>query len=174
MVTKEILKNAKTTKGESLYDLSLESSVMIVFLRHLGCVFCQEAIIDLRGLMKKGALSDVKLVFVHMAEASIAEEYFEELDITAENHISDQECHLYENFGLVKATTRELFSFQVMLRTAENAVLKGNLPGRKRIGDGFQMPGVFILEQGKIKESYIHKRISDRPDYGKMLECCAI
>jgi len=163
------LKETLTVKGRSLFDLSNEKEVLVVFLRHLGCVFCQEAIQDLRRYIKDGRILSDEIVFVHMASGDVAMEYFDDFKLEVTHHVSDPECSLYESFGLVKATTRELFSFQVMLRTAENMVTKGNFPARKRIGDGFQMPGVFVLENGKIKSSYIHKRISDKPDYLSMM-----
>lgn len=172
MVSREILKGAVTNTGENLYDISHEYPVLLIFLRHLGCIFCQEALKDLRDVGARMDLSKIRVVFVHMAENEVAEEYFEELGLKVDYHISDPECQLYERFGLVKATTRELFSFQVMLKSAESAVVRGNWPRANRIGDGFQMPGVFIINSGVIIDSYIHKRISDRPDYSKMIDCC--
>ena len=41
-----------------------------------------------------------------------------------------------------------------------------------QIGDSFQMPGIFVLKEGKIVHSYIHKTISDKPDYDTMIEAC--
>ena len=171
MVTTQILKSAVTNTGKDLHDLSHEHPVLVIFLRHLGCIFCQEALKDLRDVGARMDLSKVRVVFVHMADNATAEEYFEELDLKVDYHISDPDCEIYEKFGLVKATTRELFSFQVMLRSAESAVMRGNWPRANRIGDGFQMPGVFIIHKGIIIESYVHKRISDRPDYSRMIKC---
>tara|TARA_Y100000385_G_C13102166_1_gene645240 strand:+ start:564 stop:1091 length:528 start_codon:yes stop_codon:yes gene_type:complete len=174
MVTPEILKCAVTNTEENLYGLSNQSPVLLIFLRHLGCIFCQEALKDLSNLKSKMDLSHVKIVFVHMAELNVAEEYFDELELDVDYHISDPDCNLYEKFGLVKATTRELFSFQVMLKSSESALVRGNWPKAKRIGDGFQMPGVFTINSGEIVDSYIHKRISDRPNYSKMIDCCGV
>ena len=35
------------------------------------------------------------------------------------------------------------------------------------LGDGFQMPGVFSLKNGKIYAAFRHKYSSDKPDYEK-------
>jgi hypothetical protein len=40
------------------------------------------------------------------------------------------------------------------------------------MGDGFQMPGVFVITDGAIRESFIHKIVSDQPDYEDLLQCC--
>ena len=172
MVTKDILKGAVTNTDDNLFDLSEQAPVLLIFLRHLGCIFCQEALKDLRDMSSEQDLSHIKIVFVHMAEFDVAEDYFKDLKLSVDYHISDPECNLYEKFGLIKATTRELFSFQVMLKSVESSVMRGNWPKANRIGDGFQMPGVFIINSGIIVDSYIHKRISDRPNYTKMIECC--
>ena len=35
--------------------------------------------------------------------------------------------------------------------------------------DGHQMPGVFLLRDGKIVRSFRHRNISDQPDYLKLI-----
>ena len=48
------------------------------------------------------------------------------------------------------------------------------LPDVKRIGDGLQMPGIFLLKDGNIVESFIHNSVGDKPDYDNFLEVCHI
>jgi hypothetical protein len=43
-------------------------------------------------------------------------------------------------------------------------VLAGHRIGRV-VGDGMQMPGVFLVYRGQIIRSFRHKTIADRPDY---------
>jgi hypothetical protein len=33
------------------------------------------------------------------------------------------------------------------------------------LGDGFQMPGVFVLHRGEVRKSFVHQHPYDRPDY---------
>ena len=35
----------------------------------------------------------------------------------------------------------------------------------KLVGDGFQMPGVFLLRNGRIEKAFRHQTAADRPDY---------
>jgi hypothetical protein len=42
------------------------------------------------------------------------------------------------------------------------------------LGDGFQMPGVFVIREGEVREHFIHRLASDRPDYAKLVECCSL
>ena len=52
-------------------------------------------------------------------------------------------------------------------------VINGHGVG-SQLGDGFQMPGVFIIREGEVREEFIHKLASDRPDYEQLVKCCAI
>jgi len=79
--------------------------------------------------------------------------------------VSDPDCDFYDKFGLVKADFGQLFGLRVWLRSAELAIKDLRAIRRKQIGDGFQMPGVFLISKGEIKKQYIHTRASDRPDY---------
>jgi hypothetical protein len=39
------------------------------------------------------------------------------------------------------------------------------------VGDGFRMPGVFLVHQNKILKSYKHQSAADVPDYQKLSIC---
>jgi hypothetical protein len=82
-------------------------------------------------------------------------------------------CTFYKEFGLVKGSINQLFGLKNWAKTIDTGLIKGYLWGRE-IGDGFQMPGVFVLSNRLIINSYIHKYVSDHPDYEKMSECCNI
>jgi len=172
MIPEELLAKRITNKGENLFDLSMKQPVLLIFLRHIGCVFCQEAIKDIREQKEEIRKRGVKIVFVHMAESEEGSKYLEELNLYDIDHISDVSSNMYEEFGLIKTNTRELFSFQVLLKSAESSLVRGNWPSLSRIGDGFQMPGVFLIENGIVMDSYIHKKISDRPNYSEIVNCC--
>jgi hypothetical protein len=40
----------------------------------------------------------------------------------------------------------------------------------EELGDGFQMPGVFVVHQGEIRNSFIHRNPYDRPDYEEICQ----
>ncbi len=172
MVNKELLSNVKTNHGEVIANLSLAQPVLLVFLRHFGCVFCREALKDIavrrNDLTKKG----VKVVFVHMSSNEIAENYFEEYNLKGVDHISDESCRLYDAFGLTKGSFTQLYGLKSWIRGVEAVALNKVKIGIQQIGDGLQMPGVFLIVNNTIKESYIHKSVSDRPDYLQLVNCC--
>ena len=45
-----------------------------------------------------------------------------------------------------------------------------SLPSLRFIGDGFQMPGIFILDKGNIVDRFIHLSAADRPNYDEMIQ----
>jgi peroxiredoxin len=169
-----IIKDLITNNGESVFDLSADKSVMLIFLRHFGCIFCKEALFDIskksRDLEQKG----VKIVFVHMAEDEVAEKYFLTFGLKDVSHISDPTCALYQKFGLTKGTTSQLLGLKNWVRGFEVSVGKGIEVSIRQIGDAFQMPGVFVINYGKIKSKYIHTTAADKPDYEKLLACCEV
>jgi hypothetical protein len=60
-----------------------------------------------------------------------------------------------------------------LIRGFSAGIQNGQAPSAQ-IGDGFQMPGVFVISKGEIKERFIHRLSSDRPDYLQLASCCVI
>lgn len=170
-ISSQVLHNTVTRQGVSLHYLSMEHPVLLVFLRHFGCIFCKEALKDLSSKRDQLEKRGIKLVFVHMATNEQADEYFSQYDLTAFYSISDPDCNVYSDFGLIKGNFGQLFGLTVMIRGIQ-ANANGNAFSLKQIGDGFQMPGIFFISQGMIEDSYIHDRISDKPDYESLISCC--
>jgi peroxiredoxin len=168
---RETLQNMTTNIGKSVLEISARQPVMLIFLRHFGCTFCREALADISKKKKSIEESGFALVFVHMSDQATAELYFKKYHIPGAVHVSDPECRFYQSFGLAKGTFTQLFGLSAWIRGFESSVLKGNGIG-PIMGDGFQMPGVFVITDGAIRESFIHKIVSDRPDYEDLLQCC--
>ena len=164
-----------TNESSTIWDLSFKQPVLLVFLRHFGCTFCREALADIAK--KKSDIENMgtKVVFVHMTENKLAERYFSRYNLAGAVHISDPECQYYASFGLVKGNFTQLFGLTSWIRGFQSAVVEGNGVGARQIGDGFQMPGVFVIQEGEIKDAFIHKLSSDRPDYVHLVSsCCRI
>jgi peroxiredoxin len=162
----------KTNIGVTVYDLSKEKPVLLVFLRHFGCIFCREAMKDIASKREMIKSKGIRIVLVHMSEDEVAEEYFKNYKLSGIPHVSDPECKHYASFGLVKGSFSQLFGLKNFLRGIE-VTAKGTPLSLKQIGDGFQMPGIFMIRNGQVVDSYIHKTAADRPDYDSIISCCA-
>ncbi len=172
-VDAEILEQMVANTGQTVQEMSLVQPIMLVFLRHFGCTFCREALSDIAKRRKEIEKTGARLVFVHMTDNEIADRYFNRYKLAGAAHVSDPECHYYAAFGLVKGNFTQLFGLHFFIRGFQAGILEGHGSG-KLLGDGFQMPGIFVVQDGEIKESFIHKLVSERPDYLELAKCCAI
>ena len=171
LVDRELFNLMTTNNGRTLTQISTEKPTLLVFLRHFGCQFCREAMSELAKMRPKFAMQNIELDFVHMAENEIAEDYFKKFKLEGVQHISDQTCRYYAAFGLVKGSVTQLFGLQSWFRGFSAMAKYGNDTG-SQLGNSFQMPGAFMIFESEIRDSYVHKTASDRPDYLKLADCC--
>ena len=159
--------------GESLAQMCEKQPVMLVFLRFFGCSFCREAISDISQRRQKLESNGFRVVFVHMApEKETAEKFFKKYKLFPVDHIADPERVYYRAFGLTKGTPQHIFGLMNWIRGFQAVVLEGhgsNNPSEE-LGDGFQMPGVFVVHKGAIINQFIHKYPYDRPDYEEICQ----
>ncbi len=172
-IPQNILASMLTTNGQSVSEISEHKSVMLVFLRHFGCTFCREALEELSTKREEFQKNGTELVFVHMSDEATANKYFERYNLKGVANVSDPYCHYYKEFGLVKGNFRQLFGLNQWIRGFEAGVVRGHGIGQQ-LGDGFQMPGVFLIQAGEVKDQFIHQSASDKPNYEQLLNCCGI
>lgn len=161
--------------GENLLSLAEEKPVLLVFLRFFGCSFCREAISDIAKRRKKLEGQGFRIVFVHMApSAEVAERFFKRYKLFPIDHILDPELQFYTAFGLGRAKPTQLLGLMNWIRGFQASVLEGHgadpSMDNPELGDGFQMPGVFVLYQGEVRRSFIHRFPYDRPDYEEICQ----
>ncbi len=169
----ESIQTMPTSTGEYLGEMSKKQPIMLVFLRHFGCTFCREALSEISMKREELVSKGTEIVFVHMADNETATRYFKRYNLDGAIHISDPECTYYAAFGLVKANATQLMGLRVWMRGFNAGVVGGHGIG-KLMGDSFQMPGIFLIQDGQIRDKYIHKLSSDKPDYAKLTECCQV
>lgn len=174
----EFLGEMQLNTGETVGDLQEKHPVMLVFLRHFGCSFCREAMAEIAKKRTELEMGDKKIVFVHMGTPEIAEVFFKKYKLFPAYHVSDPATRFYHIFGLLKGTARQTFGLMNWIRGFEAAVIEGhgaaNPAEGSGLGDGFQMPGVFMIYRGVVFGKFIHKNPYDRPDYAEIANCCSI
>ncbi len=173
MLQQDAFKEMRTQEGASVAELSQQQPVLLVFLRHFGCTFCREALADIAKRRSEIEAQGTKIVFVHMSENKVAERYFQRYELDGIEHVSDPNCTYYATFGLTKGNFTQIFGLQSWIRGFQAGVINKHAAG-PQLGDGFQMPGVFVIQKGQIKDSFVHKVVSDRPDYDQLVACCAL
>jgi peroxiredoxin len=168
----EVFPQITTRQGDNLKKISDERPVLLVFLRHFGCNFCREAMADICKARPKIEANGTCIVLVHMSDEETAARYFKKYKIDDIASVSDPELHLYKAFGLARGTINQIMGFRSFLRGFKTIVIDGHGAGAV-IGDGLQMPGVFMIYKGEIRDSYIHQNTYERPDYLRLSQCCS-
>ena len=154
----DAITGATSQHGESLRALSEQSPLLVVFLRHLGCTFCREAVADIARQRETIEADGTRICFVYMPETDkngnarpeVAERFFEKYGVGDVHRIADPDQHLYKAFELRRGFLATVFGLHMV---------------GKLVGDGFQMPGVFLLRNGRIEKAFRHQTAADRPDY---------
>lgn len=104
-----------------------------------------------------------------MGEEAQAAPLFAQYGLADVPRVGDPQAQLYRAFNLQRAKLPQILGPRVWWRGFQSFVLNGH-PVGKLIGDGFQMPGVFLIQGGRILRSFIHQTSADRPDYVALAE----
>lgn len=111
--------------------------------------------------------SGVRPVLVHLGTESQARPLFERYGLGDVTRVSDPQARLYRSLGLSRGSIGQLFGLQSWTRGFRAAILRRHGVG-KLAGDGFQMPGAFVIRDGHIERAFVHRYSSDRPDYARL------
>ena len=103
------------------------------------------------------------MAFVHGATPEEAAPWFAKFGLDDVVTISDPDLAHYRAFGLGRTTAGALVDPRVWTRGAVCALsygFGGQTPAMMR-----QLPGVFVVQGGRVLSSYRHRTPADRPDY---------
>lgn len=159
---------AQSQFGISILDHSRVRPVLLVFLRHVGCTFCREALGDLSAQRREIEATGSQLVLVHMGREEAAEQILAKYKLQDIPRVADSKLALYNAFGLEHGNFGQLFGPKVWLRGFKVGLLGQHGIGSAE-GDVTQMPGVFLVFHGEILKAYRHRSAADRPDYLAMV-----
>lgn len=109
-----------------------------------------------------------QLAFVYMGTAEQGTERFAKYGLSDVSRIHDPRQTLYQAFALKRATLAQVFGWKVWQRGLE-AFANGHGLGLLA-GDGFQMPGLFLLHRGQVLREFRHESAADRPDYAALAQ----
>lgn len=153
--------------GQSLAEMSQGQKVLVVFLRHSGCTFCREALDDLANVRSQIEASGTKLALVHMSGDDDFRPFAEKYQLGDIPRFSDPQRKLYQEFELAPGSITQLLGPKVWWRGFLAALHAGHGFGSVR-QSMFQMPGTFLVEDGKIVRAFRHQTAADRPDYAEL------
>jgi peroxiredoxin len=157
------LAEATTQSGTSLAAVSRSSPVLLVLLRHSGCIFCREAIADLAAALPRIEAAGLRLVVVHQGADDDIRPLLTRSGIERIDRISDPGKQLYMALDLPRGTLGQLFGPAVWW-AGWRALLAGHGIG-PLVGDGFQMHGAFVIRGGRVVAARRCQTAAERPDY---------
>jgi peroxiredoxin len=157
------LAEATTESGTTLAAVSRQSPVLLVLLRHSGCIFCREAIADLAAALPRIEAAGLRLVVVHQGADDDIRPLFTRHGIEHVDRVSDPEKRLYHALDLPRGTFAQLFGPAVWA-AGWRALLAGHGIG-PLVGDGFQMHGAFVIRDGRVVAARRCDTAAERPDY---------
>ena len=159
----DAMKMFTSQRGASLAELSAQQPLLLVFLRHMGCTFCREALGDLAARRAELDELGVRIAVVHMGAPLAATLMLQKYGLEDLHRFSDPQCELYRAFRLERGTPAQLAGPKIWWRALP--ALWGGHGFGPIVGDGLRMPGVFVLDKGEIIASFRHASAADRPDY---------
>ena len=161
-------------------QLAADKPTLLVFLRHFGCLFCREAVKDLRVAAEAadGNGGDrrryPRVAFVHMGTPDAGARFLARYWPAAPG-ISDPDQRLYEAFHLPRGGVGQMFAPRVW-SCGMRAWKKGHRVGRP-VGDPWQMPGFFLLDppaipggDAPVRWSHVPAHAGDHPDFAALAD----
>ncbi|MDA0745690.1 MAG: SelL-related redox protein [bacterium] len=167
----EAMETVVTQNGQTLVELSENARLLVVFLRHFGCTFCRETLADVAEKRQELEAPGNRIVLVHMVtDDSEAARVLSRYGLEDLDRVSDPGRELYRAFGLKRGRLRQLFGLKVWWRGFRAGILDGHGLGFSKT-DSFQMPGVFLMDEGQVVQAFRHNSAADRPNYEDLARC---
>jgi hypothetical protein len=166
----EILAAYRAESGRTLLELTAESPVLLLFLRHFGCSFCRETLDRVSQIRGKLEAKGIRPVFVHLGTPERAKPYFDYYNLSDVERVSNPDASLYQHpvFGLGRTNPFSHFFQPAVVKAWVTGAIRSYGIGMIK-EDAEQMPGVFYLRDGKITNFYRYRTIADRPDFLAMV-----
>jgi peroxiredoxin len=161
------LQQTRMATGESLWDASFRRPLLVVFIRHLGCTFCREALADLKAQSEQIMAAGVEPVVVHMTQPEDVQPLLERYGLQHTTVISDPDRKLFRAFELPLGKWWQLFGPKVIWRAVADGVVFRHGFGWIQ-GDAAQLTGAFLVHRGEVIRAYRNRTTADRPNYADL------
>jgi peroxiredoxin len=147
-----------------------ESAAVLVFLRYLGCPFCQAQVVTLREDERRFLEAGANVVLIGHGDRQAAEE-FRKGKLLSFTFLRDPDRAAYRAYGLARGSLMQVFGPSTAL-----PFLTANLRSETRQrglkgGDLMQMPGTFVVDgDGVVRLAHRNRHVADSPRNQDILE----
>jgi hypothetical protein len=144
-----------------LRDQLAAGDTLLVFLRHFGCMFCREAIADLRAA-SESVPGFPKVLLFFQGNPTEGRAFMRRYWPSA-HAVADSQRRFYAAFGVDRGNLLQTLGPAVW-RARRRAQGKGHSQG-PRAGDIWMMPGAFLVRDGEIIWAHEYRHAADHPDF---------
>ncbi len=123
--------------------------VVLALIRHFGCIFCKEQVVELAAIVPEIHAAGAELVIVGSGSPQMAGFFAEDYRVETPV-LTDPQRHVYAALALKRPSGLALLDPRVLLRGFRATVLGGHRQERTNTerGDNAQLGGVFIVQPG--------------------------
>lgn len=150
----------------TLRDQLSEGMTLLVFLRHFGCMFCREAVSELRAAAELNP-EFPSVLFFSQASATEGRAFLRRYWPGA-RVVADPQLEFYDLFGIPRASFLQGIGPKVLAAGAR-ARQKGFSNGPKS-GDVWRMPGIFAVRDERIVWAHQPEHAADHPEFARIPE----
>ncbi|MDA1009939.1 MAG: peroxiredoxin-like family protein [Chloroflexi bacterium] len=158
-----------TPQGEAtrLGDLWTDRPVLLVLVRHYGCLFCRQQLADLRGVWSRIEVAGVQPVVIGNGTPLMAEAFAEETGLEVPLYTNPGR-EVYAALGTKRPGLRAFFHPRLYWNGLR-ATLRGFFPKAPK-GDPAQLGGVFLVRPGgEMPYAYRSDLAGDHPSSAELL-----
>lgn len=159
--------HSNNVSAVNIEELDLAPKSLVVALRHQGCTFSRENLELLNSNYEQLKEKGMSVYILHMSQDSEIRPLIEKYIKEPVELISDPEAKVYKALALGKVSLFKAFGLTEFIKGAKG-FLKGYGLGPLR-GDGFQLGGVFLIENNKVTKSFPTQRASDTYQFNKII-----
>ncbi len=153
--------------ADTLQEVVQSKKIVILhFLRHLGCIYCKNAVDQLYQLSQSDPLFP-PIIFIHQSPIEVGEAFFAQ-HFPGASHISDSSLSLYNLFSIQKLKGLNFLDPRMILKGLKLVFLKG-YSNQMGMGNMYLLSGTFLFLNGKLVWQHRAKRAGDEPNWKKIL-----
>ena len=162
-----------TSIGGELVRLSdlwsgAEKGIVLVFLRHFGCLFCRDHAVQLREHHGEFRARGYEIVAIGQGTAARSDRFRSDYHLPFPV-LGDRSLESYQLYGLTHGSLGG-FLQPAAYRAGIGALLRGNFPGMPD-GDVNQNPGTFLIDRtGRILRAQVGQHAGDFPPAREILD----
>ena len=152
---------------EPLQSMQGQGPVLVIFLRHFGCMFCRDHASQLRDAYPEFTKRGFDVVAIGQGTPIRSQRFREDYNLPFVV-LGDKELASYRAYGLTHGIGNGITdpgAYKAFFR----AIGRGNFPG-KPDGDSLQNPGTFLIStEGRVLRQQIGRNAGDFPSATEIL-----